>query len=410
MISKLLCYIKGYLLIRIRGDSIERFINLCRFQEIQLWGLFSNNHQYEMYLSISDFRKLRPIQRKTGIHIQIQKKYGLPFLIHRYSRRKLFFLGCLMFCLILNTFCHFIWNVQISGNQFYTDEVLKTDLAAHGIHPFIQRNNVNCERIVRYLRNEYHDIVWVSVSLVGTRLQIQIKENTEQELLSSADPVEQHTPTDLIASKAGTITEIITRNGIPQFHKGDSVKEGDILVSGSVPIKNDGGEIISYQAQTSDADILAETSYQYEDTLSHSYQKKIYKKREQYQFQIGIGNFLYIIHPLKEQKNQEIHLNRTSFSFFQQLQVPFYIEKKTARSYTFHTDTYTKEEVKAKLSDHFNLFCSDLAKKGVQITSNSVKIHLGVSASTATGTIYTIEKIGVPKESTIPEAERINTE
>ena len=37
---------------------------------------------------------------------------------------------------------------------------------------------------------------------------------------------------DLVAAKDGTITEIITRNGVPLVKAGDSVKKGQILVSG----------------------------------------------------------------------------------------------------------------------------------------------------------------------------------
>ena len=109
------------------------------------------------------------------------------------------------------------------------------------------KSRVDCPGIVKNIREEYNDIVWVSASVDGSRLKIQIKEN-EDTLLGSADNVENREtetenddkakgivsdelhPTDLIASADGVITSIVTRSGIPQVHAGDQVKKGDILV------------------------------------------------------------------------------------------------------------------------------------------------------------------------------------
>ena len=38
----------------------------------------------------------------------------------------------------------------------------------------MQKKNVDCQGIVKALRKEYNDIVWVSASLDGSRLKIQI--------------------------------------------------------------------------------------------------------------------------------------------------------------------------------------------------------------------------------------------
>ena len=100
--------------------------------------------------------------------------------------------------------------------------------------------------IVKALRKEYNDIVWVSASLDGSRLKIQIKENEDALPIISSTQTDS-LPVDLIASTDGIITNLITRTGIPQVHIGDSVTKGTLLVSGRIDILDDSGEITGYQ-------------------------------------------------------------------------------------------------------------------------------------------------------------------
>ena len=69
MLIWLFRYLKGYVRIRIRGYSPERFLNLCKARGIVLWDLQNMENEYEMNLSIRDFRKIRPLCRKARAHL-----------------------------------------------------------------------------------------------------------------------------------------------------------------------------------------------------------------------------------------------------------------------------------------------------------------------------------------------------
>ena len=43
-------------------------------------------------------------------------------------------------------------------------------------------------------------------------------------------------PVDIVADRDCIITDMITRKGVPMVKEGSQVKEGDILVSGQVPV------------------------------------------------------------------------------------------------------------------------------------------------------------------------------
>ena len=156
---------------------------------------------------------------------------------------------------------------------------MTTFLKEEGIYPGMQKKNVDCQGIVKALRKEYNDIVWVSASLDGSRLKIQIKENEDALPIISSTQTDS-LPADLIASTDGIITNLITRTGIPQVHIGDSVTKGTLLVSGRIDILDDSGEITGYQYTHADADIFADTQISYLDIISCYHNKKVYTNME----------------------------------------------------------------------------------------------------------------------------------
>ena len=78
MLLSLIRYIKGYLRIRIIGYSPEISKSLQSPSYLSL-GLEPCGHHYEMYISVTGFRKLKPIIKKTKTKVVILKRYGLPF-------------------------------------------------------------------------------------------------------------------------------------------------------------------------------------------------------------------------------------------------------------------------------------------------------------------------------------------
>ena len=264
MIHCLIRYLSGYVKIQIKGYSPERFLNLCCYHRIRFWGLTRIGTNYELYLSLSDFRKIRPYVRKTHTKVILKKRYGFPFFLYRYRKRKLFFISIFLCIFLIDCYSQFLWDIHFQGNKRWTDTTLTTFLKEEGIYPGMQKKNVDCQGIVKALRKEYNDIVWVSASLDGSRLKIQIKENEDALPIISSTQTDKSNktdslPADLVASTDGIITNLITRTGIPQVHIGDSVTKGTLLVSGQIDILDDSGEITGYQYTHADADIFADT-------------------------------------------------------------------------------------------------------------------------------------------------------
>ena len=80
MLRYILNNLAGYLRIRVEGYSPERFLNLCCYHGIFLWNLRPAKGAYEMNIRVRDFRRLRPMVRKSRAKVRITQKEESRFL------------------------------------------------------------------------------------------------------------------------------------------------------------------------------------------------------------------------------------------------------------------------------------------------------------------------------------------
>ncbi len=411
MIRSFIRYLRGYVKIRAEGFSPERFLNICSSHQILIWGLRPVPKGYEMYMSVRDFRRLKPIAKKTRTKIVLDGRYGFPFFLFRYRKRRVFFIGAFLCVALLKAYSLFIWDIHFEGNDRWPDETLSEYLRSEGVSPLMLKSAVDCPGIVKSIRKEYNDIVWVSASVDGSRLKIQIKENEDVLLGEDAEVSEKKTPTDLIASSDGVITSIVTRSGVPQVHVGDRVEKGDILVLGRVDVADDSGEVTGYQYQRSDADIFADTTLEYRDEMSLTYEEKVYDGKKKYEPYIRLGKFTISVGSISNKyEHSEILSKERQLKAGENFYLPVSLGIKTARSYALEEKTYSQDRTRELLSRNFRRFCDDLAEKGIHIRENDVKIHLYADSAVASGTLFLNERITEEADTEILTIERKETD
>lgn len=395
MLISLFRYIQGYLKIRVTGYSPERFLNLCKNKKIAVWGLEAGHNSYDMYIKVAGFRKLKPILRKTQTKVSILERFGLPFFFHRYRKRKLFFIGIFSCLLIIYSMTFFIWNIDLEGNQTITDDVLIEYLESEKIYHGMAKRKVDCEQIVKDIRKNFDEIIWVSASVDGTRLFINVKENADTFVESEEEAV----PSDIIADKTGTVVEIITRNGVPQVSIGREVAQGDLLVSGTVDVLNDAKEVVSHNFVTADADIILRTVVPYEDYIEKKYTQKVYtnKKRSlvylklgQRTLQLGIQKNKFE-HADTKTKEKQLQLGENFY-------LPIYVGTKKIYEYELETLEYTKEELDTLLKKNFDQYCKELEENNVVILDNNFQITHDEKGAKGEATLTLLETAGIRRK------------
>lgn len=82
---------------------------------------------------IKDFKMLKEIAKKTKCRLTINSKKGMPFLLNRYRKRKIFFglIGLIVCLLFVES--RFVWNIQIEGIDRISEEEILADLSNQGL-------------------------------------------------------------------------------------------------------------------------------------------------------------------------------------------------------------------------------------------------------------------------------------
>ena len=72
----------------------------------------------------------------------------------------------------------FIWDIRVDGGVSYTQDLIVGYLREQGIVHGMRKSQVDCGEIQALIRNDYPRVTWASASIQGTRLLIEIKEDT----------------------------------------------------------------------------------------------------------------------------------------------------------------------------------------------------------------------------------------
>ena len=282
-------------------------------------------------------------------------------------------------------------------------------LTEKGIACGMAKKNVDCDRIEKDIRMEYDDIIWVSAYVHGSCLKIKVRENPDRKELQTE--AEAEAPMDIVAEADGIIQKIITRKGNPLVREGSEVKKGEILVSGSVEVKNDSDEVTGYQYRVSDADIIAQTTVAYTDILNrlHPVWKDTGKKS--WRFWIETPGRLYLF-GRRELPYPEYNALTCRYILYLERHFPFPVSVRVERSKESRKEeiSYTDREARAILSYNFEKFCARLEKKGVQISENDVKIYRETNRYSAKGKLVLSGPFGIVQKGTVHELPKADAE
>ena len=277
----ILKYILGYINIKIEGYSVEKLINICIKNGMLLWNIKrSKSTIVYANVGVKEFREIVRIAKKNGCKIKIINKKGLPFLLHRYKKRKIIFILIIAILFALVALSQFIWNIKIEGNGKIESSQITQILENKGIKLGTAKRNIDKQKIINEIRLERSDIAWIGIDIEGTNLIVKIVEtNAKPEIVNEEDYC------NVVATKDAQIVKISAQNGIPLVKEESVVTKGDILIAGWIEGKYTGtryvhanGEVMAKVWYTKKEEVLLNQVIEQETGIKENrYKLKINK-------------------------------------------------------------------------------------------------------------------------------------
>ena len=387
--NRILDLIYGYVEILVQGENPERFLNLCKNRKIYMEKIrYTDDDRLTAQIRAADFRRLGPIRRKTGVHIRIIQKRGMPFFFFRNRKRKAFFAGLLLAGVLIFVMTGRIWNVHIEGNVRNSTETILDFLKEQGVSHGMSKKKVDCSEIAASVRRKFSQVTWVSARIEGTRLLLEIREG-----ISRKNIKEDMTACDLTADKAGVITEMVVRSGVPVKKPGDICKKGELLVSGELHIMNDSQEIVRKEYVHADADIYIsrKISYYQEFPMKYQAEESVGKVKKGVYFRLGC---FYLGLYRTAGQNQWCMMEEYPLRITENLVLPVWIGKTKMREYRKTEKLYTEKEAVREAGRIFRLYEKKLLESGTKITENHVRTDITGQSCVTKGTLQIVQKVG----------------
>ncbi|MBQ2968183.1 MAG: sporulation protein YqfD [Clostridia bacterium] len=227
MFKKVFYFLKGYVIIKVEGKFPERFLNVAGRKNLLMWQVRPVSGGIVFCAPVSDFKKMQEISENTDCTVKLLKKVGFWHTVKMHQNRKALAIGVLVFVLVLFGMLSLLWDIRITGIDRIPEKQIRAELKRNGIYPFAFVYGINKTSACKNIVANNADISWIGIEIKGSRAFVEIVETVPKPAIQ-----DKSVPCNLIADKSGVVTALEIESGVTMVKIGDTVTEGQLLVSG----------------------------------------------------------------------------------------------------------------------------------------------------------------------------------
>lgn len=256
--TKITNKVRGFIDIRVTCPHPERFINLCAQAGVAFWGVRREDHtEISATIYRSSLGKATELCERMGARIIIIRTQGAPFFLSRFRHRYMLmvgFIACVFALLVSN---QYIWEFSVEGNEILTNEAILKGLENAGITIGTPAAKVDVSTLRNQMLVTLPELSWITVNVSGSRASVVVRERVPKPYI-----IPRSVPANIVAEKSGVIIRIDTLEGNAKAFTGQTVHEGQLLVSGLVDSQTLGVRLLHARA-----DVYARTWYDLEAVI-----------------------------------------------------------------------------------------------------------------------------------------------
>ena len=219
---------RGISEIEVSGENPERLLNALGENQIEFWeSKPKNDFCISFKIHSADYPEIMSLRGMNGLDIKVSSSRG-GRRIAKHIRRRIVLVSLFSLLVILLAVSSlFIWNIEVSGNEKLSDAEIIRALNDCGINYGTFWPSVSSDMVRSNMLLKLDGVSWIAVNLHNSKAEVVVHERIPKPHIYTKDEF-----CDVVADKAGIITKMSVLEGESRVAVGDSVTEGDVLVSG----------------------------------------------------------------------------------------------------------------------------------------------------------------------------------
>jgi len=376
-IVKMFHYFNGYYIVQINGYMMEKLLNVFHIHKIYAWDIKKDkNGTMQLKIMRGSLNKLISLSKNFKVEVKIISERGLPYFLKTLVRKKGFAVGCFLLFASFLFLSSLILKIEIPVEYSMNKEQIINSLNKAGLKHGRIKYIIDYDEVKRNFLIDNPDFTYISIEIQGTKAKVKLYSAIEPQQIS-----DYSRPADIVAKRDGKIIKILAIRGTPVVKKGDTVKKGDVLISGKDHMIVGLSETDVYQRAA--GNVEAKVEYNFKDIPINTLEpKKDCNFIKAKTITIGKLSFDFIDADNKSDLIEYKTIKKNLYFF--DFRLPVCIENKTLYS---KSDAEIKSESKITNDVIEYVRNNDLIEKNIQI----ININITITGQYQDSNLYSVK-------------------
>lgn len=309
-------FLFGYIEIRIPSDEIAKAVT--RLLKEGLTGNITNSG-----ILVCPLNKRRRYEScLSGISFSKSAPRGVGGMLFNNKWRMGALLALILALLFAVCVSDFVWDIRIVGNENKTVIEIEDELNSAGLKIGSRWSKLSLAKLERQVLDNSDEIAWININKKGTVAYVTLKEKTQ---IINENIAEGYS--NIVSTIDCVIEEITVESGVAAVKAGDTVKAGQLLISGIV--KTESGITFCHAA----GNVIGRTRESVRVDVPRNERKTFYDKEVLRNLSINFLNTEINIFKRYGNLSQEYVIinEKTRFAISERIVFPIVINKKYAQ-------------------------------------------------------------------------------
>ena len=224
---RIIWFFMGYCSVRITGASPAWALGKLSEARIAFQNTKKiDDFTIELLLPAKDITRALAACERAMCELQIVKRYGFHCVFGGLLRRPVFLLLLVLASLAAIIVPKFVFFYTVTGNERVPEELILRTLDELGVGVGAYGPSIKPQAVKNKILCRIPELKWITIQQSGMRATVVVREREPSEVV-----YERKSPRNVVALHAGTITRVSVLAGNCLCKPGDSVTQGQLLVS-----------------------------------------------------------------------------------------------------------------------------------------------------------------------------------